>query len=366
MDKNIDGIKIYKKNMNNLKCKDLENIYKNIYDIELKHFNIQSSFSSYSSTGNYYSTSNINYLIMNLNLGCRLIHLDINYKTIDGIRTPIVTNVNEQNNKFEMNTYLKFDKCCEIIAEYGYNQKHKSLYPLILFLNLNYKTKYLDVSNRISKSIITHLKDYLLPIKYAYGNTNLPNTKLKELIFEKDDCKLGHIIIIKNYNNNNVDENKNYKPNNIDNNKRVDTTSLEELTNGYLKIIDIHNISEVNKEDELIGITIKNIYYGVNNKNNKYIYPEISLLQDEKLNNKLIFLIPELENGKANLTNNLYNFELNYLLGTDVFKKINNNINFIMNQYVSKKEIIQKEIETNIFLKLGTPFILNILSYNNN
>ena len=61
---------------------------------KLKNYLIQSSFASYSITGDNYSTSSIDTLIQNLNLGSRLIHLDINWfmRKEDNKRIPIVTN----------------------------------------------------------------------------------------------------------------------------------------------------------------------------------------------------------------------------------------------------------------------------------
>tara|TARA_A100001015_G_scaffold266076_1_gene314980 strand:- start:152 stop:1120 length:969 start_codon:yes stop_codon:yes gene_type:complete len=308
----------YKEILNTIKFKKINKNGK------LKNYLIKSSFASYSSTGNNYSTTNIETLIKNLNLGCRLIHLDINWKFINNKRIPIVTNNNISYLNFDSN-YILFEDCCKAIIDYGYNNKNKANYPLILYLNLIYESKYLDVSNRISENIKKYLKEYLLPIKFSYGNQNLTNIDINEFIFKKGNIELGNIIIIKNHFNNTLENNEE---------KRVDSTSLEELINGYLKIVN--DPSEVNEKDSLIGLIFKENY-------NKYINTNVYNLNSEILKDKLVFLIPRLNNGKQNITNNLYNFNTFELF-------YNNNImNFIMNQYISENKNLKIKDDLNLY-----------------
>ena len=312
----------YKECIDNIKFKKIKKTG------TLKEYFVQSSFASYSTTGDNYSTSSIETLIKNLNLGCRLIHLDVNWIMKDNKRIPIVVNSNIDYLKFDDN-YILFEECCKIIAEYGFNCKNKAEYPLILYLNLIYESKYLDVSNRISESITKYLRDYLLPIKYAYGNENLVNLNLSELTFTKGEIDLGHVIIIKNYYNNTPDKN-----NNDEEKKRIDSTNLEELTNGYLKILD--SPTDIKDKDTLVGFIF-------NDNVNKYINTNVYNLNLEILKEKLVFLIPRLNNGKVNIKENLYNFNI-----LELFHN-NNIINFIMNQYVSENDNLKIQDDLNLY-----------------
>lgn len=312
---------------------------------KLKNYLIQSSFASYSITGDNYSTSSIDTLIQNLNLGSRLIHLDINWfmRKEDNKRIPIVTNRHIKYLDFEKyDNYLLFDDCCKAISEYGFNCKKKAGYPLILYLNLIYETKYLDVSNRISESIVKHLRDYLLPMKYSYGNENLVNITLDELTFTKEGYELGNIVIIKNYFNHTSDEDN--MDSNNKKNKRIDSTNFEELTNGYLKVLN--SPTDVKDEDTLVGFIFKD---NVNNYINTNVYD----LNLEILKEKLVFLIPRLYNGKVNIKEKLYNF--------NTFKLFDNGniMNFIMNQYISKNKNLDINYDLNLYD--GEPFKLTTL-----
>ena len=315
----------YKKCVDDLKFKKINKTGK------LNDYLIQSSFVSYSSTGDNYSTCNIDNLIKNLNLGCRLIHLDLNWIMKDNKRIPIVTNSNVDYLNFDSN-YILFEDCCKIISKYGFNCKSKSEYPLILYLNLIYETKYLDVSNRISDSIVRYLRDYLLPIQYSYGNENLVNINLSELTFTKEGVELGHIVIIKNYFNH--ISNKNNMNKDEEKNKRNDSTNLEELTNGYLKILN--SPIDVKDEDTLVGFIF-------DDNINKYINTNVYDLNLEILKEKLVFLIPRLNNGKINIKENLYNFNISELFHN------NNIMNFIMNQYVSENNNLKIQDDLNLY-----------------
>jgi hypothetical protein len=311
----------YKEIMNNIKFKEINKNGK------LKDYLIKSSFASYSSTGDNYSTCDINTLKKNLNLGCRLIHLDVNWIMKDNNRIPIVTNSNNNYLNYD-NNYILFEDCCKVIAEYGYNNKIKAGYPLILYLNLIYETQYLEVSNRIAECLNNHLKEYLLPIKFSYGNQNLTNTNMNEFIFKKGNSELGNIIIIKNYFNNTLDNS------NKDKEKRIDSTSLEEFINGYLKIFN--DPTDVNEKDSLIGFIFDDNY-------NKYINTNVYNLNLKILKDKLVFLIPKLNNGKQNKKYNLYNFDTSQLFHN------NNIINFIMNQYISENKNLKIKDDLNLY-----------------
>lgn len=311
----------YKEIMNNIKFKEINKNGK------LKDYLIQSSFASYSSTGDNYSTCDINTLKKNLNLGCRLIHLDVNWIMKDNNRIPIVTNSNNNYLNYD-NNYILFEDCCKVIAEYGYNNKIKAGYPLILYLNLIYETQYLEVSNRIAECLNNYLKEYLLPIKFSYGNQNLTNTNMNEFIFKKGNSELGNIIIIKNYFNNTLDNS------NKDKEKRIDSTSLEEFINGYLKIFN--DPTDVNEKDSLIGFIFDDNY-------NKYINTNVYNLNLKILKDKLVFLIPKLNNGKQNKKYNLYNFDTSQLFHN------NNIINFIMNQYISENKNLKIKDDLNLY-----------------
>jgi len=300
----------------------------------LKDYFIKSSFASYSSTGDNYSTCNIENIIKNLNLGCRLIHLDLNWIMKNNKRIPIVTNSNVNYLKFD-NEYILFEDCCKAISDYGFNCKNKSEYPLILYLNLIYESKYLDVSNRISESIVKHLRDYLLPIKYSYGNENLVNVNLSDLTFTKGEFELGHIVIIKNYYN--YSFNGSNFNNNKEKNKRNDSTNLEELTNGYLKVLN--SPTDVKDEDTLVGF----IFY---DNVNKYINTNVYNLNSEDnkiLQEKLVFLIPKLDNGKVNIKTNVYNFNTLELFHNKYI------MNFIMNQYISQNTELKIKDDLNLY-----------------
>ena len=78
-------------------------------------------------------------------------------------------------------------------------------------------------------------------------------------------------------------------------NKRNDSTNLEELTNGYLKILN--SPIDVKDEDTLVGFIF-------DDNINKYINTNVYDLNLEILKEKLVFLIPRLNNGKINIKEN--------------------------------------------------------------
>ena len=155
------------------------------------------------------------------------------------------------------------------------------------------------------------------------------NLNLSELTFTKGEIDLGHIIIIKNYYNNTPDKN-----NNDEEKKRIDSTNLEELTNGYLKILD--SPTDIKDKDTLVGFIF-------NDNVNKYINTNVYNLNLEILKEKLVFLIPRLNNGKVNIKENLYNFNI-----LELFHN-NNIINFIMNQYVSENDNLKIQDDLNLY-----------------
>lgn len=198
-------------------------------------FYIASSFKSFLPYCQYYDYSSYDMISKALVCGARYIELDIYNKTFCQETEPVVC-VGKEIGNWHYTTKLTFEECCGTIAQNAFTSVLKnSTDPLFLCLNL-YVDKNPRTMNKIADTIRTYLDSWLLDSSYSYGNTNIAQVPLKEL--------LGKIVIMCNI-----------RPKDTRLDELVNYTWLQPFMRNYSNV----EIEDLHEPDELTNFNRKNL-----------------------------------------------------------------------------------------------------------
>ena len=318
-------LKTYSNKDYSVKFQALEEQYYNPYykkrvDYYLRDYYISTSFKSYMPCGYSDDVCSLESIRDILNKGARCINLDLFYDgeyEYDPDNQIVVGRVvdNKLNYLKEIKDeykYLKFKECLNLI---NYLAWKKCDYPLILYLNLEFKNAK-NLENMIAKQLIEYIGKRFLEKQFGFQRYQIGNIPIRFL--------KNRIIILTNY-----------KP---------ISPILNEVVNGVINV-DSNSVLpiELSRKDEEYGgirgkMPEKNKSIQFTRQNMCYVYPKIEYLPNDKYRPKInVYNL----NFKDSIDYGLQMFAMNFQQFDENMKEYNKffkNSGFIPKQIGNKFE----------------------------